>query len=136
MQEWDAAHRRLKNIWTQAEDVYYQDVNRILEGDIGEIYNSFLDQLEEANAPTTTAFERVTMLGPRDVDNAALELEQALQRLRAVAKSRLFPLPERATGWNSEPWDSSDLAAAAARQVFVDRVRRVLTSPPAPMPRA
>ncbi|WP_326757419.1 hypothetical protein OHB35_00595 [Streptomyces phaeochromogenes] len=137
MQEWDAAHKRLKNIWTQAEDAYYQDLNHILQGDIGEIFNVFLDQLEEATAPTTTAFERVAMLGPSEVDNAALELEQALQRLRAATKTRLSPAQEPTTpeAWNSEPWDESDLAAAGARQVFVDRVRRVLDIPPTPMPR-
>ncbi|MFE5655631.1 hypothetical protein ACFQ9H_05490 [Streptomyces sp. NPDC056517] len=136
MQEWDAAHKRLKNIWSQAEGVYYEDVNHFLQGDIGEIYNAFLDQLEEATAPTTTAFERVTMLGPSEVDNAALELEQALQRLQAVTKGRLVPPPERTTGWDSEPWDESDLAAAGARQLFVDRVRRVLDIPPTPTPQA
>ncbi|MEV3852635.1 hypothetical protein AB0J30_38590 [Streptomyces microflavus] len=135
-QEWDAAHRCLKNIWDQAEKVYYDDVNHILQGDIGEIYNAFLDQLEEAAAPTTTAFERVAMLGPSEVDNAALVLEQALQRLQALIRRQLVPPPERTTGWNSEQWDASELAAAEARQVFVDRVRRVLDIPPTPTPRA
>ncbi|MFE1907394.1 hypothetical protein ACFW96_27525 [Streptomyces gardneri] len=135
-QEWDAAHRRLKSIWSRAEDAYYQDVNHILQGDIGEIYNAFLDQLEEATAPTITAFQQVTMLGPSAVASAALELEQALQRLRAVTKSQLFPVPERTTGWDSEPWDEADLAATRARQVFADRVRSVLDSPPTPTPRA
>ncbi|WP_127469612.1 hypothetical protein [Streptomyces sp. B27] len=134
MQEWDAAHTRLKNIWTQAEDVYYEHLNQILQGEISEIFNTFLGQLEEATTPTTTAFERVAMLGPSEVDNAVLGLEQALQDLRSVTKVRLYPVPDRNTGWDSEAWSVSDAAAARAREVFVDRVRRVLDIPPTPTP--
>ncbi|MEU3384040.1 hypothetical protein [Streptomyces albidoflavus] len=135
-QEWDAAHRRLKNLWTRAEDAYYQDSNHILQADIGEIFNTFLVQLEESTTPTVTAFERVAMLGPSEVDDAALGLEQALQELQAVTKDRLQhdPAQDRNTGWDWEPWNASNLAAGRARQVFIDRVRRVLDIPPTPTP--
>lgn len=136
LQEWDAAHKRLKNIWTRAVEAYYEDSINIFQGDMVDVCNAFLDQVDEAMAPTATAFERVAMLGPNEVDDVALELEQALQGLRGVTETRLSLAQGRTTSeaWSWEPWNESDSAAAGARQAFVERVRHVLDIPPMPAP--
>ncbi|WP_327681917.1 hypothetical protein [Streptomyces sp. NBC_00467] len=134
LQEWDAAHKRLKRIWTRAVDAYYEDSLAMLEGDIGDICNMLLDGVEEAVAPTATAFERVAMLGPREMDDVVFGLEAALQELRSVTETRLGPDEARTSSQSAswEPWNGTDSAAAGARQAFVECVRRVLGSPPTP----
>ncbi|MFF5004669.1 hypothetical protein ACFY3G_17785 [Streptomyces phaeochromogenes] len=133
LREWDAAHQGLKGIWTRALEAYADDSNHILQGDLGEIRNAMLDQVEQIVAPTGMAFERVAMLGPGQVDDAALGLEMALQELRAVVESRLAPNDLTTTqALNWEPWNDTDHAASRARQIFVECVRGVLGEPPTP----
>ncbi|WNZ08701.1 hypothetical protein [Streptomyces sp. 11x1] len=134
LQEWDAAQKHLKRIWTRAVDAYYEDAHGVLQGDLGEICNMLLEEVEEAVEPTATAFERVAMLGPKEIDEVVLGLEMSLQELRGVTENRLGPDETRSTrqalSWG--PWNGADSAAAGARQEFVECVRRVLSAPPTP----
>ncbi|MFE7713024.1 hypothetical protein ACFU6I_46565, partial [Streptomyces sp. NPDC057486] len=88
------------------------------------------DAIDEAVGAAATCFERVTMLGPEKVEEAAYDLLNALYSLRTPAWN--MSGTTRGASATHDAWTSARRSTDDARPEFVTAVRDVLQRPPKP----